>query len=202
LIPLPDKKYQIIYADPAWTFKVYSEKGKDRSAENHYSVSSKEEMQQIPIKDIADNNCILFMWATYPNLIEAFELIKAWGFEYKTVAFTWVKQNKKSDGYFMGLGYWTRANPEICLLATKGNPKRIDKSVHNLIVSRLREHSRKPDEVRERIIKLCGDLPRIELFARERTDGWDVWGKEVFLAQTQEGGNGSPPTNKFVGIRA
>ena len=105
--------------------------------------------------------------------------IKAWNFKYKTVAFTWVKQNKKSDSYFKGLGYWTRANPEMCLLATKGNPKRIGKSVDQLIISKLQNHSKKPDDVRNRIVELCGDLPRIELFARQKTPGWDVWGNEV-----------------------
>jgi len=174
-----NKKYNIIYADPAWTFKVYSDKGKGRSAEKHYKISSLEDMKNLNVKDITDENSILFMWATYPNLKQAFELISAWGFEYKTTAFTWVKKNKKADSFFMGLGYWTRANPEICLLATKGKPKRISRSVRNLILSKLREHSRKPDEVRKRIVELCGDLPRIELFARTKTEGWDVWGNEV-----------------------
>ena len=174
-----NKKYNIIYADPAWTFKVYSDKGKGRSAEKHYKISSLEDMKNLNVKDITDENSILFMWATYPNLKQAFELISAWGFEYKTVAFTWVKQNKKANSFFMGLGYWTRANPEICLLATKGKPKRISKSVRNLIISKLQEHSKKPDEIKNRIVGLCGDLPRIELFARTKTEGWDVWGNEV-----------------------
>ena len=102
-----------------------------------------------------------------------------WGFEYKTVAFTWAKTNKKSPGFFKGLGYWTRANPEMCLLATKGKPKRLSKSVRQLIISKLQQHSKKPDEIRNRIVELCGDIPRIELFARQKTQGWDVWGNEV-----------------------
>jgi N6-adenosine-specific RNA methylase IME4 len=178
-IPFPDKKYHIIYADPAWTFKVYSDKGKGRNAENHYSVSSLEDMKKLPVQNIAREDSILFMWATYPNLLEAVELIKAWGFEYKTVAFTWIKKNKKSDGFFLGLGYWTRANPEICLLATRGKPKRVSKGVRNLLISRIRRHSQKPDETRERIVSLMGDLSRIELFARDSVEGWDVWGNEV-----------------------
>ena len=113
-------------------------------------------------------------------LPEALETIKRWGFKYKKqVAFTWVKQNKKSDGYFTGMGYYTRCNPEQCLLATKGKLKRISKSVRQLIVSRLEQHSKKPNDIRNRIVELCGDLPRIELFARQRTDGWDCWGNEV-----------------------
>ena len=172
-------KYKIIYADPAWTFKVYSDKGKDRSAEKHYKISSIEDMKKLNVQSICDKDCIIFMWATYPNLKEALELMESWGFEYKTTAFTWVKKNKKADSFFFGLGYWTRANPEICLLGTRGKPKRISKSVRNLIVSRVQEHSKKPDEIRERIVELIGDVPRIELFAREKTKGWDVWGNEV-----------------------
>jgi N6-adenosine-specific RNA methylase IME4 len=106
-------------------------------------------------------------------------LIASWGFEYKTVAFTWVKKNKKSDSWFWGMGNWTRANAEVCLLATKGKPKRISAAVHSIISTPVRKHSQKPDEARDRIVQLLGDLPRIELFAREETAGWDVWGDEI-----------------------
>ena len=99
---------------------------------------------------------------------------------YKTIGFTWVKKNKKSDSLFWGMGYYTRANTELCLLATKGKPlRRVSRSVHQVVESPVREHSRKPDEVRGRIIRLFGNLPRIELFARQKTEGWDVWGNEV-----------------------
>ena len=114
-----------------------------------------------------------------PKLNECFEVIKKWGFEYKTCAFTWIKKNRKSDSLFMGMGRWTRANAEICLLATKGKPKRINAGVHSIVLSRIEEHSKKPDEVRERIVQLCGDVPRIELFARQQYKGWDCWGNEV-----------------------
>jgi N6-adenosine-specific RNA methylase IME4 len=97
----------------------------------------------------------------------------------KTCAFSWIKKNKKSDSLFWGLGYWTRANNEICLLGTKGNPKRVSKSVHQVVMDKIREHSRKPDCVRKRITDLCGDLTRIELFARQEHHGWDCWGNEV-----------------------
>lgn len=110
---------------------------------------------------------------------DAFSVIQAWGFQYKTVAFVWIKLNKKSSTLFWGLGYWTRANAEICLLASKGHPKRISKSVHQVVVSHIEQHSKKPDEVRKRIVELTGNLPRIELFARQKSDGWDVWGNEV-----------------------
>lgn len=175
-----DKKYNIIYADPPWTFKTFSQKGKEhKSAEAHYECMSKDDIQNLPIKNISADDCVLLLWVTWPCLEEGLELIKRWGFTYKTCGFTWVKRNKKSDGWFWGLGYWTRANSEVCLLATKGNPKRVSKSVHQICDARLREHSRKPDEIRERVVELCGDLPRIELFARQSSNGWDCWGNEV-----------------------
>jgi len=120
----------------------------------------------------------LLMWVTDPFLQKSFEVIESWGFEYKTVAFTWVKTNRKSDGYFTGLGYWTRANPEMCLLATKGKPKRISSSVNQLLVSKRREHSRKPDEMYSKIEDLLSG-PYIELFARTQRQGWDSWGNQV-----------------------
>ena len=179
VISLPNKKYNIIYADPPWTFKTYSEKGKDRSPEKHYSVLSHADICRLPVGSIADNNAVLLMWVIDPLLDKAFEVINAWDFKYKTVAFTWAKTNKVKDGFFTGLGYWTRGNPEMCLLATKGKPKRISKSIAQLVIDERREHSRKPDRIRNDIVKLCGDLPRIELFARQKFDGWDAWGNEV-----------------------
>lgn len=140
---------------------------------------SADDICSLPVADIAEDNSVLFLWVTFPNLQESFRVIKAWGFEYRTVAFVWVKRNKKAINWFMGLGYWTRANAEICLLAVKGKPKRVSKSVRQIIDSPIERHSKKPDETRERIIDLMGDLPRIELFARQKTDGWDVWGNEV-----------------------
>ena len=175
-----NKKYNIIYADPPWNFKTYSEKGKQKkSAECHYRCMNIDNIYDLPINQIAADNCILFLWVTFPLLKEGLETIEKWGFTYKTIGFNWIKQNKKSDSLFWGLGYWTRANSEICLLATKGKPKRISKSVHSVIISKIREHSRKPDETRNKIVELCGDIPRIELFARQSVDGWDCWGLEA-----------------------
>lgn len=180
MIPFPSKKYSVIYADPPWTFKTYSSKGKQKkSAECHYRCMTREDIQALPVQQISADDCVLFLWVTMPMLEQGLDLIKAWGFTYKTCAFTWVKRNRKSDGWFWGLGYWTRSNAELCLLATKGNPKRVSRAVHSVVDSRVREHSRKPDEVRDRIAQLCGDVPRIELFARQRVDGWDSWGDEV-----------------------
>jgi len=176
----PKNKYNIIYADPPWTFNTYSQKGKERkSPECHYPCMTKKDIQDLPVPSIAADDCVLFLWVTFPCLEEGIELIRAWGFEYKTCGFTWVKRNKKSDSWFWGLGYWTRANAELCLLATKGHPKRASRSVHQVCDARIQDHSHKPEEIRERIVELCGDLPRIELFARQRADGWDCWGNEV-----------------------
>lgn len=173
------KKYQIIYADPPWSYKDKALAG-NRGAVCKYPVMSIEDLCNLPIGGgLAHRDCVLFMWVTMPKLNECFDVIKAWGFEYKTVAFTWVKRNKKANSYFWGMGRWTRANAELCLIATKGNPKRISAAVHSVIDTPVREHSRKPDEVRQRIITLMGDLPRIELFAREKMEGWDVWGNEI-----------------------
>ena len=140
---------------------------------------SVEEISRLNVAEIAADDCVLFMWATFPQLQEALQVIKAWGFQYKTVAFVWLKQNKKGKGWFFGLGFWTRGNAEICLLATKGKPHRKSNRVHQFIISPLQQHSQKPNEAREKIIELMGSLPRLELFAREKTDGWDTWGNEV-----------------------
>lgn len=120
-----------------------------------------------------------FLWATFPQLPEALRLIKAWGFTYKSVAFVWLKKNRKSEGWFYGLGFWTRGNAEVCLLATRGHPKRQAANVHQFIISPIQEHSRKPEEARDKIVALMGDVPRVELFARQSPPGWDVWGNEV-----------------------
>jgi N6-adenosine-specific RNA methylase IME4 len=175
---LPNKKYQIIYADPPWSYKDKALAG-NRGAGCKYATQSSEWLNSLPVKNIADKDCILFLWVTMPKLNECFQLIEQWGFEYKTCAFTWVKKNKKANSWFMGMGSWTRANSEICLLATKGKPKRISASVRSVVDTAIEQHSKKPNCVRDRIVSLCGDLPRIELFAREKTEGWDVWGNEV-----------------------
>ena len=131
------------------------------------------------MESIAADDCALFLWATFPNLQQALEVITAWGFTFRTVAFVWVKQNRRSDGLFWGMGYWTRSNAEICIIATRGRPKRASAGVHQVVISHIEEHSKKPAEIRERIVALMGDLPRVELFARQEAPGWDVWGNEV-----------------------
>lgn len=148
-------------------------------AENHYPTMDIKDICALPVADIAAKDSALFLWATFPMLPEALRVIEAWGFKFKTVAFVWLKKNKKADSWFYGLGFWTRSNAEICLLATRGKPKRQDNSIHQFIISPLEGHSKKPDEARDKIVTLMGDLPRVELFARQTPPRWDVWGNEV-----------------------
>lgn len=173
-----DKKYQIIYADPPWSYRDRALAG-ERGAGCKYNVMSMDDIKTLPVKELAEADAVLFMWVTMPMLEEAFAVMRAWGFTYKTCAFTWIKQNKKSDSLFWGMGNWTRANAELCLLGVKGKPKRINAGVHSVITSHIEEHSKKPAETRERIVKLMGDIPRIELFARQTAEGWDRWGLEA-----------------------
>ena len=171
-----NKKYNIIYADLPWSYK---DKKCNGNCESHYKTMNIEDICNLPIKNIADKDCVLFLWVTYPMLNEGLKLIEEWGFKYKTIGFQWIKQNKSGKGFFFGLGRWTRGNSECCLIAVKGKPKRISNSVSQLVFSPLQEHSKKPDIVREKIVELIGDKPRIELFARQSVEGWDCWGNEV-----------------------
>jgi len=175
---LPNKKYSIIYADPPWQYRDKALAG-NRGAGCKYETQTPEYLSTIDVKSIADKNCILFMWVTMPQLPVGLQLISDWGFTFKTNAFTWIKRNKVAKSLFWGMGGWTRANAEICLLATIGKPKRTDAGVHSVIISRIEKHSKKPDQTRDRIVKLCGDLPRIELFARQKSMGWDAWGDQI-----------------------
>ena len=172
------KKYNIIYVDPPWSYKDKCNSGK-RGAGHKYQVQENEWLKNLPVGNLADKDCVLFLWVTMPKLSECWDIIESWGFKYKTVAFTWVKKNKKSNSWFWGMGNWTRANAEICLLCTRGKPKRISAAVHSVIDTPIERHSKKPEEARIRIEKLMGDLPRIELFAREKIDGWDAMGFEI-----------------------
>jgi N6-adenosine-specific RNA methylase IME4 len=149
------------------------------------------EISRLPVERVAAENCALLMWAIWPRLPDALEVMRAWGFAFKTCAFVWVKANKaeatgqmvmlaegaKSD--FVGMGMWTRSNTEFCLLGVKGKPTRASASVRQVIYEPLRRHSEKPNEARRRIVELFGDVPRVELFARERVQGWEAWGNEV-----------------------
>lgn len=172
------KKYQIIYADPPWS---YNDKmsGHSFSLEHEYKTQSKNWIADLNVRSkLVDDNCVLFLWAVSPLLPEALEVMKAWGFKYKTVAFVWSKRTKNGKEV-ANLGRWTMGNVEVCLIGVKGKPKRLVKNIRQLVVAERTKHSKKPDEVRQRIVTLMGNIPRIELFAREKIDGWDVWGDEV-----------------------
>lgn len=170
-----DKKYNIIYADPAWQ---YFESG-NKNQSLHYRTMTIEEICKLPVRDIADDGCILFLWVTFPILQECFKVMEAWGFEYSTCGFNWIKKNKTSDSNFFGCGSWTRANSELCLIATKGSVTRLDATISQIIETPIEEHSKKPIVTYELIERLVGKLPRIELFCRQPYEGWDCWGNEV-----------------------
>lgn len=180
--------YSILYADPPWAYRVWSKKGAGRSAEAHYPTMPVEGIAALPVRDLAAPDSVLLLWATAPCLEQAFAVIRAWGFTYKTMAFVWVKTRKGSagtlffdgSGFFMGMGHYTRANAEFVLLATRGGGlPRESRAVRSLVVAPVGEHSAKPPEVRRRIVELFGDLPRIELFARESAPGWAALGNAL-----------------------
>lgn len=197
-VPLQAGRYRVIYADPPWRFATYSDKGKGRSAEAHYDCLTIDEIKAMPVREWAANDAVLLLWGTDPLLPRALEVIEAWGFTYKTVGFYWVKLNRSVarrpspdlfDGnrqllserdFFTGLGFWTRANPEPCLLATRGHPKRRAGDVPKLLLAPRREHSRKPDEAYARIERLLPG-PYLELFARQSRPGWDSFGNQPDL---------------------
>jgi N6-adenosine-specific RNA methylase IME4 len=170
--------YSVIAADPPWAYVVRSPKGEGRSAKQHYNVMTLADIQALPVASWAAKDCTLFMWAIDPMVPQALETMDAWGFQFKTVGLYWVKTNLKSEGYFTGMGYWTRANPEMCLLGIRGHPKRKAKDVRRLIVAPRREHSRKPDEAYDAIERLVSG-PYLEMFARQQRKGWDVWGNQT-----------------------
>ena len=179
-LPLPDKQYSIIYADPPWKYGGGKNKKTFQGlASVHYETMKTRDICALPVKDIQAKGAVLFLWVTPPQLVEGIKVMEAWGFKYKTVGFTWIKTNRDGSPFF-GLGYWTRSNAEYCLIGVSGNhPKRTDNTVSQIVMTPKEAHSKKPDVVRERIVQLMGDLPRIELFARQRADGWDAWGNEI-----------------------
>lgn len=180
-LALPNKKYSIIYADPPWSYRDKRDKYPRLcgGASRHYQTMNIDDIKGIDIPSISEKNCMLFLWATFPNLREALEVISSWGFTYKTLAFSWIKTNKRNGKPFFGIGYYTKSNCEVCLLGVKGRPIKQSNSVSSVIISPREQHSKKPDEIRDRIISLCGDVPKIELFARHKSAGWDVWGNEI-----------------------
>lgn len=171
-------KYNIIYADPPWQY----DNPKDnlpRLGGKTYPTMPLEDIKALPIPNISDRNCALFLWVTMPKLREGLDVIDAWGFKYITCAFVWVKLNPSGEGIYSGLGHWVNGNAELCLFGKKGHPQRVAKNVKQIVIASRGRHSEKPAEVRDRIVRLMGDLPRLELFARQEVEGWDCWGNEV-----------------------
>jgi N6-adenosine-specific RNA methylase IME4 len=181
MIPFPEGRFGALLVDPPWPFRSYSMKGRSRSVDRFYDEMAIADIMELPVSDLAADDSALFLWITSVHIPRALDVIAAWGFTYKTVAFVWVKpaKNPKLNGEpVMGGGYWTRANAELCLLATRGRPKRLSRAVRQVILAPRGRHSAKPPEVRTRIEQLVGG-PRIELFARERVPGWTAWGDQL-----------------------
>lgn len=176
------KKYQIIYADPPWEYKE-SGGGHRGTAGLPYETMKTEDICSLPVSAISANDALLYLWTTDTKIKEAFKVMEAWGFTYKGIVYCWVKQNRKSDSIFWGMGRYSRKNIEIVLLGIRGNAIKnfppIKKNSHQVVYERIREHSRKPEKIRNEIVAVIGDVPRIELFARESFEGWDCWGNEV-----------------------
>jgi N6-adenosine-specific RNA methylase IME4 len=185
MTPLPKKKYQVIYADPPWTYRDKRLKPGPKgnfagSAARHYPTMTIEQVCELPVGTIADDPSLLFLWVTWPLMPQWNTVITAWGFKYKTLAFDWIKVTR--DGHpRIGGGAYTRSNGEVCLLAVKGRGASLitDHSIVNVHLAPRTRHSEKPHLFRDLIVQLVGDRPRIELFARQTTPGWDVWGEEV-----------------------
>lgn len=195
---LPKNHYRAIFADPPWHFGVWSldKTGRCRHASQHYRTMTAVEIEAMPVATLAARDCVLFIWVIWPMLEHGLRAIEAWGFTYKTCAFAWLKADASQADMFPddmpvwpGTGYWTRANSEVCLLATRGHPKRLNADVRQGIIAPRREHSRKPDGIHGRIERLVAG-PYLELFARQRRPGWDCWGNEVdkFGTATAEAG--------------
>ena len=178
--PLPKRKYGAILADPPWQFKTWGGKGvtPHRTEEDHYDTVEVTKLSEIPVQSIAAKDCALFMWVISSHVPQAIELADAWGFEFKTDCFTWLKTSHKTGKPIMSMGYWSRKYTEKCFMFTRGKPKRIDKGVPELIVAPRREHSRKPDAQYGRVERLVAG-PYLEMFARQPWKGWDAWGNQV-----------------------
>lgn len=170
--------YQLVLADPPWSYEDKCHAG-ERGAEYKYPCLTLDELKRLPVHEICAPDCLLAMWWVAPMPAEEMAVVQAWGFTLKTMkGFTWHKTTVNGKSHF-GMGNWTRANTEDCLFAVRGRPRRVSASVRQFLEAPRGEHSAKPPEVRTRLVELMGGVKRIELFARERADGWAAWGNEV-----------------------
>jgi N6-adenosine-specific RNA methylase IME4 len=181
-------RFSVILADPPWKYNNRANhKTRFRGgACGHYQLMTMPEIAALPIGDIAADDSALFMWCTFPYLDEQIRLFEHWGFKYRTAAFVWIKTNPGTREPFFGVGYYTKSNAEVCLLGVRGRMQPISNRISSVVISPRREHSRKPDEVRTRIVQLFGDVPRIELFARSSAPGWAAAGNGVDGADIRE----------------
>lgn len=171
-------RYQVIYADPPWRYN--DQKGNDPAMGGiRYPTMSDAEIAALPVKQVAERTSALFLWATMPKLQEALDVMRAWGFAYRTTAFVWLKLNPDGSPY-SGMGHWTNSNIEIVLFGKRGAPKRLARDVKQVVMAPVGVHSAKPDEVRRRIVRLMGNVPRVELFARTAAAGWDAVGNGIY----------------------
>ena len=206
---ITDYKYNVVYSQTSLSYNDKANAG-NRGASHKFDVVDKDDLIAYDFKDKLATNCMLFMWATFPNMADTLEVMKAWGFQYKTLGFLWLKLNKNtniisnrllsntkgtmnSNGMmehdvndvmenllFLGMGNWTRSNAEMCLIGSRGTLTRNDASIRNTIFSPLEQFGKKPDCVRDKIDKLCGNVPKLEIFARENHRGWDSVGTEIW----------------------
>jgi N6-adenosine-specific RNA methylase IME4 len=179
---LPRHHFRAILSDNPWPFKTWSPKGQGRSGEAHYATLSHADLEALPVGELAADDAVLFMWIVQTQIPQAVRLFEAWGFELKSVAFGWLKGDGQQlfpddPPMQMGMGKWTRAEFEQCWLGTRGNPKRLNADVRQVLIEKRREHSRKPDGIHERIERLVAG-PYLELFARQSRPGWTTWGNE------------------------
>jgi N6-adenosine-specific RNA methylase IME4 len=191
------KRFSVIYADPPWPWETFGPLGRIRScADHHYPLASIEEIKALPVAPLAADDCVLLIWGTWPRLPDVLEVIRCWGFQYKTDAFVWIKQTPSGDGLHTGMGYYTRSNSEFVLIATKGSSLRLANDVHEVVLAPVAEHSAKPEEVRGRIARLYTG-PYLELYGRKPVPGWTVWGNEI--ARDQFGARGNIPAAPSLG---
>lgn len=186
-------EYGCVLSDPPWHFSIRSPKGGARSASTHYDTMTLADIKALPVADWCARDAVLLLWAIDPMIPQALDVMRAWGFTFKTVGFYWTKTNRDGSP-FTGMGFWSRANPETCLLGTRGKPKRIAKDVRRLIVAPRREHSRKPEEVYSRTERLCAG-PYLDMFSRQARPGWAQFGNEAdkFAAPSSVGQRNVPP---------
>lgn len=184
--------FDVVLADPPWKFKGWRpDVPGSRDIERHYPTMKLADIAALPVSRLASKDAHLFLWTTGPYLEKAFTIIRAWGFRYSALGFTWIKLKRSHDpnqlralptaaaDLHTGMGYTTRKNAEFCLLARRGNAKRVAKDVREVILAPVREHSRKPEETYERIEHYAGDVRRADLFSREPHEGWSAWGNEI-----------------------